>query len=148
MLQQKLIHLQNNMDTKRAIQFGVMYYVASFILYAIMYQFSYFEAHSTAALIVFILINIPLLLLFAKWYFKADTPTAKKGFLIGVAALVIGALLDYVLYYAGLQPTDRPFGIEITSFYMSPVVWGMLVGFLLLTTYAGYEFDATYTKKD
>ena len=85
------------------------------------------------------ILEIPAILLLAKWYFKMDSPTIKKGFLLGVIGLVAGTMLDAVI--------TVPFFVK--SYAVFYTNWLMYIGFvwgIILTTYAGYEFDATYSK--
>jgi len=68
-----------------------------------------------------------------------DEPTTKKGFLLGIMALVIGLILDSII--------TVPFFVKSYSVYFSnSYLYIGLLEVLLLTTYAGYEFDSTYTK--
>ena len=83
--------------------------------------------------------EILAVLLMSKWYFKMDPPTIKKGFLLGVIGLVFGTFLDIVIIV--------PFFVK--SYAVFYTNWLMYVGFvwtIILTTYAGYEFDATFSK--
>jgi len=122
------------MKIKRAIGFGVMLWLAAFVVISILYQ------------IVWLVLEIPVVLLLAKWYFKLDPPTIKKGLLLGLIGLLTSTILDLIITIPlFVSPQSyRP----LSEFFLD---WKILVSFglvLLLTTYAGYEFDATYTKKD
>ena len=89
-------------------------------------------------LILWVLL-VPTVLFLAKWYFHMDEPTTKKGFLLGIMALVIGLILDSII--------TVPFFVKSYSVYFSnSYLYIGLLEVLLLTTYAGYEFDSTYTK--
>ncbi|MBI4993261.1 MAG: hypothetical protein HZC26_03980 [Candidatus Magasanikbacteria bacterium] len=87
------------------------------------------------------ILEIPVVLLLAKWYFKADPPTAKKGFLLGLIGLVVSMTLDAVI-------TVPLFVKSYAAFYGSWQLWVGLVEILILCVLAGWEFDKTFTKQD
>ena len=89
-------------------------------------------------LILWVLL-VPTVLFLTKWYFHRDEPTTKKGFLLGIMALVVGLVLDSII--------TVPFFVKSYSVYFSnSYLYIGLLEVLLLTTYAGYEFDSTYTQ--
>ncbi|PLX28839.1 hypothetical protein C0581_00935 [Candidatus Parcubacteria bacterium] len=126
------------MNIKRAILFGIMLWVAIFAIISIlMFTPGLVDKDFYQFLILWILM-IPLVLLLAKWYFRKDAPTTKKGFLLGVIAVLVGTVLDIAI--------TVPFFVKSYSVFYSNVF--MYIGIaegILLATYAGYEFDATYT---
>ncbi|MBU2542635.1 hypothetical protein KJ785_03685 [Patescibacteria group bacterium] len=127
------------MNIKRAIIFGIGVWIAAFVIISILMFTPWFKDSQTRAQVTWWILEIPAVLLLAKWYFKMDPPTIKKGFLLGVIGLVVGIILDSVI-------TVPLFVKSYTVFFGN---WLMYVGFvwgIVLTTYAGYEFDATYSK--
>ena len=89
---------------------------------------------------------IPLVLLLAKWYFKKDSPTLKKGFRLGIISIIVALLLDGLsilgTYYAG-ESLDMFMAMYTSWEFYFTIIW-----VIALTSYAGYEFDATFTKPD
>jgi hypothetical protein len=127
------------MNIKRAVGFGAMLWIAAFVSISILMFAPWFKESASRYQIAWILLEIPVVLLLAKWYFKMNIPTVKKGFLLGVIGLITSSVLDLIITIPlFLAPnTDTPIG----DFFFD---WKMLVGFglvLVLTTYAGYEFD-------
>ena len=101
----------------------------------------FFKDSSMRVNIAWWVIQIPLVLLMAKWYFKQKQPSLKEGFYLGLIALVIGAILDAVI--------TVPLFIKSYSGFFGN--WEMYVGYaelLLLTTLAGWEFDGPVAKID
>lgn len=86
------------------------------------------------------ILEIPVVFLLAKWYFKADPPTVKKGFLLGIVGLVISVALDAVI-------TVPLFVKSYSAFYGSWQLWVGLVEVVILSVLAGGEFDKTFTKR-
>ena len=89
--------------------------------------------------VIYWILLVPVTLLSAKWYFKEDSPTLKKGLLLGLIGLAVGIVLDLII-------TVPLFIKSYSEFYSQ---WELYVGFaifLLVCMYAGFEFDATYTK--
>ncbi len=129
------------MNYKRALIFGIGVWVAAFVTISIFMFAPWFKESQLRIQIAWWLIEIPAVLLLAKWYFKMDPPTIKKGFLLGVIGLVVGTVLDMVI--------TVPFFVK--SYAVFYTNWLMYVGFvwgIVLTTYAGFEFDATYSKPE
>ncbi|EKD67766.1 MAG: hypothetical protein ACD_48C00229G0002 [uncultured bacterium] len=131
------------MNFPRALIFaGVLYVIGVLLLLATGYRLD----HTVPTLLSYIVLwvfMIPAVLFFAKWYFHPISPTAKAGFFLGVTTLMCGFFLDSVIVI--LFGND----IALSSFYA--LVYGdwkffiFAIEILLLTMYAGYEFDTTYT---
>ncbi|EKE07373.1 MAG: hypothetical protein ACD_18C00108G0001 [uncultured bacterium] len=68
-----------------------------------------------------------------------DEPTTKKGFLLGVFVIMTGLALDSIIT---VPLFVKSYGVYFSNVYL----FIGLAEVVLLTTYAGYEFDATYTK--
>ena len=88
----------------------------------------------------FWILLIPLALLLSKWYFKTDPPTAKKGFILGLVGLVVGNILDLII-------TVPLFVKSYEVYYTNVFIYVGFLELLVITTYAGYEFDSTFTKR-
>ena len=131
------------MKIKRAIGFGAMLWVFAFAIISILMFTPWFKESENRYQIAWLVLEIPVVLLLAKWYFKTDPPTIKKGFLLGLVGIVTSVILDLVIT---IPLYVVPQSIEtIGQFFLD---WKMLTGYALLLflfTYAGYEFDATYT---
>ncbi|MFH1286644.1 MAG: hypothetical protein ABII02_02745 [Candidatus Magasanikbacteria bacterium] len=127
------------MNIKRAIGFGVMLWVLIFIeVSAVMFIPSLENKIMTQHIIHWIIL-IPMVLLLAKWYFKVDPPTLKKGVFLGLIGLVIAIILDLII--------TVPFFVKDYGFFGDWKLWVGMVEAILLTAFAGFEFDETYTAK-
>jgi len=130
------------MNFPLALAFAVvLYVVGAMLLLSTGYRIN--TEPSLFSYSVLWVLMIPAIFVFAKWYFHPVSPTAKAGFLLGLTTLVVGFLLDTcVVLLLGSDMT-------LTSFYTIIYAdWKFIlfaVEILLLTTYAGYEFDSTYT---
>jgi hypothetical protein len=130
------------MNIKRSIGFGVLLWISAFVIISILMFSPWFSDSETRIHVGWWILEIPLVLLLAKWYFKADPPTLKKGFLLGLIGLLVANLLDLAI--------TVPFVVKSSynEFYGN---WTLWVGFalvLLLTSFAGFEYDATYSKQE
>ncbi|HBB37659.1 MAG: hypothetical protein UV82_C0008G0035 [Candidatus Magasanikbacteria bacterium GW2011_GWD2_43_18] len=130
------------MNFPRALTFAVVLYViGALLLFATGYRLD--TVPSFLSYIVLWVLMIPAVLVFAKWYFHSTVPTAKTGLFLGIVTLALGFILDSIIVL--LFASD----ITLSSFYA--LVYGdwkcilLALEILLLTTYAGYEFDTTYT---
>jgi len=88
---------------------------------------------------IFWVLLIPAVLLLNKWYFRADPPSLKKGLMLGVILLAVLIALDAVI--------TVPLFVKSYSVFFGD--WMMYVEYaeiLLLSIYAGFEYDRTYTK--
>ncbi|MDD2656618.1 MAG: hypothetical protein PHQ18_03580 [Patescibacteria group bacterium] len=126
------------MKYTRAVLFGVFLWAFIFVILSLlMFSPGLKEQQFFQHLILWVLM-VPFALVMAKWYFHFDEPTTKKGIMLGVIALVVGGLLDAVI--------TVPFFVKSYSvFYANVYMYIGMVELLLLSTYAGYEFDSTYT---
>ncbi len=128
------------MNTKRAVLFGVLLWVFIFVLLSIIMFIPILAEKVLTQHLIFWALLIPLVLLLAKWYFKAEQPTIKRGFLLGLIAIIVGTVLDLII-------TVPLFVRSYDTFFTD---WKLYVGFaeiLLLTTYAGFEFDGTFSEE-
>jgi hypothetical protein len=137
------------MNFKRAIGFGLSAYLLSFAVYvavAFIPGTGSPEEITTVGYAIGWVFYIPVILLLAKWYFKKDPPNTKKGFFLGLITIAVSLALDGLAilgtYLAG--ESIKSFTVMYTSweFYTS-IVW-----VVALCTFAGFEFDKTYTKRD
>ena len=135
------------MNIQRAIGFALgLFILASFVFFIAMLAFGEVSLSVIPSFGVFIvgwIALIPCVLVLAKWYFKQVPPTAKTGLTLGLITLALGLLLDGValLVMIVLNQSIEIFG----ALYTDWKVYVIVLEVLLLTTYAGYEFDATYT---
>lgn len=130
------------MKIKRALGFGLILWIAAFMIISIFMFLPWFKESQMRVQIAWWVLEIPVVLLAAKWYFKVDPPTIKKGFLLGVIGLVSGAVLDMIITVPLFAKTSY------AEFFGD---WKMWVGYaivLLLTIFAGFEFDKTFTKRE
>ena len=127
------------MNIKRASAFGVMLWVAAFMVISIVMFTPWFRDSIMRVNVAWWILEIPVVLLLAKWYFKEVEPTTKNGVRLGVIGVIVGVILDMII-------TVPLFVKSYLTMYSDWKVYvGLLLGWLLCI-YAGYEFDATYTR--
>lgn len=127
------------MNIKRAIGFGIMFWILAFVVISIAMFSPWFKESQFRTMAAWWVLEIPATLLLAKWYFKTVSPTIKNGFWLGIIGLTVGIILDCII--------TVPLFVKSYSVFFSN--WLMYVGYaeiILLCLLAGYEFDATYTE--
>ncbi|MBI2989646.1 MAG: hypothetical protein HYY51_00450 [Candidatus Magasanikbacteria bacterium] len=135
------------MNYKRALCFGVFFYVFSFIVLALIQIVSGIPVFGFREYAVFWVLAIPLTLLLSKWYFRVDAPSLKKGFMLGILTLIVGFFLDLLVIGSISAYLGSNFKDLFLQFYADPKFYLSLLEILVLTSFAGFEFDATYTKR-
>ena len=129
------------MNFKRALLFGLLLWVFIFVLWSVIMFMPFLADRITTQYIVWWVVEIVLVLLLAKWYFKQRKPNLKEGFLLGVVALLVTTVLDLAI-------TVPLFVKSYSQFYGD---WRLYVGFVLLlatATIAGWEFDGPVARTD
>lgn len=127
------------MKYTRALLFGVFLWAFVYIAISILMFVPGIKDQTFFQYLILWVLFIPFVLFIAKWYFQMDEPTTKKGFMLGVIALLVSLALDCLI--------TVPLFVKSYSVYFSNnYLYIGLLEVLFLTTYAGYEFDATYTK--
>lgn len=130
------------MNFKRALGMGALIWVFAFVVVSIVMFLPWFKDDNLRVMIAWWVVEIPVVLLLAKWYFKQRRPNLKEGFLVGLVALLAGAILDSVITIPLFIQADY------AKFFGN---WTLYVGyaeFLILTTVAGWEFDGPVTKTE
>ena len=133
------------MNIKRSILFGVLLWAIIFVVLSLLMFTPFLAGKVLLWHIVFWVLLVPIVLGLCKWYFKENPPTMKKGVLLGVAALVIGIVLDMALT---MPLFILPQGGSYVAFYSDRMLYFGMAEVLILTTFAGVEFDATYSKPE
>ena len=90
--------------------------------------------------IILWVLQIPLTLILAKWYFMKVTPSVKSGLWLGVVWLLTGTVLDLLI--------TVPLFVKSFSLYYGN--WQLWVGYalvFLLCVYAGGEYDVAVWEK-
>lgn len=137
------------MNISRAIGFSFILYIVSLGLFAIIQFVSgmSFQEVPTFGMFVFGWIcNIPIILLLAKWYFRKSSQSWKIGFTLGIIAILSSMILDGVCMLFAHALGESP--TLLRDMYTDWKLYLTALEILLLTTYAGYEFDKTYTAPD
>lgn len=129
------------MNLKRAVGFGVLMWIFVFVLWSIILFIPLFRDSKMLQFLVYWVLLIPVVLSTAKWYFKSDPPTIKKGIVIGIVALVVGAILDAII-------TVPLFIGSYSEFFLNKLMYIGYLELVILTAYAGFEFDATFSKPE
>ena len=131
------------MNYKRLLQFGVMLWIVVFVVFSIILFLPPLQDKEMLQYIIFWVVNVPIVLFLAKWYFKAEKPTWQRGLQLGIAGIIVGTVLDLLITQLFIEGTYRDF---LAEFYGD---WKLYVGFLeviVLTVLAGAEFDGTFSK--
>ena len=129
------------MNYKRALGFGALLWVFVFILWSIIAFLPWLKDIMWLQYVIWYVVEIPLVLLLAKWYFKQDKPNLKKGVVLGVIGLIVAAVLDLVI-------TVPLFIGSYSQFYGQWMLWVGFVLVLVLTAIAGAEFDGPVSKTE
>ncbi len=137
-----------SMNIKRAIGFALSLYVVLFVGFLVTFllpgEQSLTEVPPLATFVIVWLMSIPAVLLLAKWYFRKVSATKKNGFLLGIVTIVVSLLIDG-LFIAGTIAAGE--SVEtVKVLYTDWKFYATVLEIILLTTYAGYEFDSTYTE--
>lgn len=123
------------MNIKRALLFGVLFWVFVFVIISIIMFIPTLSGRQLTQSIIFWVVNIPLVLLLAKWYFKKVSPTIKNGVTLGVITLLVATILDLII-------TVPLFVKSYSAFYSN---WTLYIGYaevIILCALAGGEFDS------
>ncbi len=125
----------------RAIGFGAILWLVIFAIISIVMFIPALQDKDLYQFIILWVLMVPVIMFLAKWYFRVVTPTAKNGFVLGVLAVVVGTILDLIIT---VPLFVKSYAIFYSNIFMYiGMVWG-----IALTTYAGYEFDTTYTEPE
>jgi hypothetical protein len=123
------------MKVWRAAIFGIIFWVFVFVIFSVlMFLPSLADKTNTQYIILWIL-EIPLTIALAKWYFLKVYPSIKHGFLLGLVALLISTILDMAV-------TVPLFVKDFVGYYTN---WHLYIGYALvwlICIWAGGEFDA------
>ena len=136
------------MNYKRALLFGLYVYLTSFIIFGLLSVLPWFSisAGQEASMGLYLInwiVTIPLILLWAKWYFHQEEISVRNGFIIGLIAILVGLFFDGVFYALTIAAGEST---EIfDSMYTDWKFYVSILEVILLTTYAGFEFDSTFT---
>lgn len=129
------------MKYKRAIITGIIIRGSIFMILSILMFLPFLKGKEMSQYILFLILLIPVTLLAAKWYFKIDPPSVKKGFYLGLIVLGVSTLLDVII-------TVPVFVKSYVNFFGN---WRLYIGLselVLLCVYAGWEFDDTFTAQE
>jgi len=126
---------------KRAIPFAGLYWLIAFVVISILMFFPWIKGNELRVQAVWWVLQIPITLMWAKAYFKADPPTIKKGVALAVTTLLIGAALDAAI--------TVPFFVHsYAEFFGDAKLYVGYAIFTVLVVYAGWEYDKTYTSSE
>jgi hypothetical protein len=127
------------MKHKRAIITAVIIWLSIFIILSILMFLPFLKEKEMIQYFIFWVLLIPITLFSAKWYFRMDPPTLKKGLYLGLIILGVSLVFDIFITVP----------VFVKSYMIFFGNWRLYIGFseiILLCTYAGWEFDDTYTK--
>ncbi len=135
------------MNIKRALGFGVMMWILIFVAVSIIMFLPFLEGREVLPYLIYWVVLVPMVLFSAKWYFRVDPPTLKKGFFLGVIGVLVGTVLDLIITIPLFIAQDISYAEGLKEFYGIWPFWVSLAWFILLCAYAGWEFDGTFSKK-
>ena len=141
---------RNIMNIKRAILFGIILYLVSFLIIgSLRILFGGYVSDTYALpLRVFVvawIVYIPVLFFLTKWYFREVSPSVKHGFWLGIIAYLTTSFIDLV-GFTSLRLAGQP--TEIYGYlYGDWKFWVTLAWGLVLCMLSGGEFDKTFTKR-
>lgn len=92
------------------------------------------------------ILMIPIVLGWSKWFFKVQSPSTKRGLVLGLIIIGVDLLLDGVLVL--LMHLGGQSIVMFRTMYASWEFYLIILEVVLLTTIAGWEFDRTYTSKE
>ncbi len=135
------------LNKKRAFLFSLFLYLSSFIIYTILFvlPFSFFSPDNSQALRNYVftwVVNIPIVLLLAKWYFKKATASVQHGFRLGCVAIIFAIVFDALFMLITVLAGQS---IDQVALFSDWKPFVTLVEIIALTTIAGGEFDKTYS---
>ncbi|OGH69935.1 MAG: hypothetical protein A3C90_00430 [Candidatus Magasanikbacteria bacterium RIFCSPHIGHO2_02_FULL_51_14] len=136
------------MKLPRAIAFGIIMWILIFVILSIIMFTPTLKDKTLAQNIIFWILLIPVTLFAAKWYFKQDAPSVKKGFWLGIIGLLSASVLDLIITIPLFIAQGRSYAVALQEFYGNWMTWVGLLEFVLLCVVAGYEFDKTFTKHE
>ena len=126
------------MNIKRAVGYSILLWAIIFAVISILMFLPWLKDSRSGVQMAWWFLAIPITLFWAKFYFKADPPTAKKGFYLGLIGLIVSTILDAVI--------TVPLFIKSYSLYFGDLMlYAGYVELLVLCVIAGGEFDATFT---
>jgi len=135
------------MNYKRAIGFSFLVYLTTLVLSFAIMPFVDIDPAAmewpTSMWIFNWTVYIPIILLFAKWFFKKVTPTAKHGLILGVVTILVSVLI-VGLFLAGGMAAGQDVG-PLANMYTDWRFYVTILEVIALTTFAGIEFDATHS---
>ncbi|MCB9798165.1 hypothetical protein H6758_00385 [Candidatus Nomurabacteria bacterium] len=130
------------MNYSRALGAGFIFYIVLSLLAIILMEFAGLDWSEGAFHIFMAILSIPIVLASAKWHFKNDSPpTPGKGAMLGLVAIIVSIVADLLL-----RVPNQTAG-SVAAFFAD---WRLLAEYILiflLFTYAGFEFDDTYTSE-
>ena len=128
------------MNIKRGLLFGLLFWIFVFVAVSILIFLPWVKDSALRVNIIWYIIEIPIVLILAKWYFKQRKPTIKEGFLVGLVVLITGSVLDAII------TVPLFIGGDYGKFFGD---WMLYIGYaelLILTTVSGWEFDGPVAK--
>jgi hypothetical protein len=139
------------MNIKRAISFGVYLYASSFIVFGLLSFIPGLELMTDGvmtnnAYIISAILNIFIVLLLAKWYFRKEEVNVSNGLNLGVIAIFVALGFDAISYLLAINYSSDG-GDMFKALYGDWRLYASMAEIILLTAYAGSEFDATFTKR-
>lgn len=123
------------MDMKKTILFSLAIWIFLTILFYILNFFPVLEKNIYFFTIVWVLLLVKLLIL-SKWYFRKIIINIKNGFILGIFTVLS---VSFLMYFISFNILDLKMAQEYFYLFITAVE------ILFFCTYAGFEFDKTFT---
>lgn len=139
-----------DINLNRALGFSLILYIGTLLIFGVLSAIFRFFADSSVIhtpvlqYVVYWIVFIFLILILSKWYFRKLQPSAKRGVILGICAVIVSIILDVVsIFFTTTQGTS--FAWALREIYTSWTFYVTIVLLIATTAYAGFEFDRTYT---
>jgi hypothetical protein len=135
------------MNYTRALMCGLGMYLSFLVVYGVGLLLPFVDAAGLGtSFFVFLGVwMIPIVLVWAKWFFRLVPPSVKHGVLLGAVALIIATVCDLLFIF--VLPVFPMSVADVQQLGTNWMAYAVIIELLALTTYAGFEYDRTFTKK-
>jgi len=116
------------MKIQRAILSGAIIWILIFISFAIMDFVPVIKDSELQKTLILYVLLIPIVLFGVKFYYKKGSKTS--GILLGIVVAITGLTLDAIIT---VPVVIIPHGGDYMSFYLDPLLWGIIIEFILIT---------------
>lgn len=116
------------MKVSRAILSGIIIWVLIFVSFTVMSFIPVIKDSELQQNLILYIILLPIVIIGAKFYYKKGSKA--NGLLLGLLISITGLLLDAIIT---IPVVIIPHGGDYMSFYLDPLLWGIIAEFILIT---------------